>query len=174
MNIPHPKEFRSKINQHIYKLIEDDKKSINIEKSIFNSAIAQAKKKKIVRKWDNPNFIILYINGLLSVLQNIDPTSHVHNIEFVKNIKKDKIGADKVGYMNERDMFPKKWKLLVEKKIKRDNNMYKENLAAATDEFKCYKCKQRKCTYYQMQTRSADEPMTTFVTCLCCGTHWKC
>jgi len=35
---------------------------------------------------------------------------------------------------------------------------------ASTDAFKCGKCKQRKCTYYQLQTRSADEPMTTFVT----------
>ncbi|TYJ59099.1 transcription elongation factor S-II [Cryptococcus floricola] len=35
---------------------------------------------------------------------------------------------------------------------------------AETDAFKCGRCQQRKCTYYQMQTRSADEPMTTFVT----------
>ena len=35
-----------------------------------------------------------------------------------------------------------------------------------TDAFRCGKCRQRKCSYYQMQTRSADEPMTTFV-----GTH---
>jgi transcription elongation factor S-II len=32
---------------------------------------------------------------------------------------------------------------------------------ATTDQFQCGKCRQRKCTYYQMQTRSADEPMTT-------------
>ncbi|KAH9673402.1 transcription elongation factor TFIIS [Citrus sinensis] len=32
---------------------------------------------------------------------------------------------------------------------------------ATTDQFKCARCGQRKCTYYQMQTRSADEPMTT-------------
>lgn len=31
---------------------------------------------------------------------------------------------------------------------------------AETDAFKCGRCQQRKCTYYQMQTRSADEPMT--------------
>ena len=43
----------------------------------------------------------------------------------------------------------------------------------ATDIFKCGKCKQRKTTYYQMQTRSADEPMTTFVTCLNCDNRWK-
>ena len=44
---------------------------------------------------------------------------------------------------------------------------------ASTDAFKCGKCKQRKCTYYQLQTRSADEPMTTFVTCVECGNRWK-
>ncbi|KAG2225927.1 hypothetical protein INT45_006623 [Circinella minor] len=44
---------------------------------------------------------------------------------------------------------------------------------AETDMFICGKCKGRKCTYFQMQTRSADEPMTTFVTCVICGNHWK-
>ncbi|XP_010252041.1 PREDICTED: transcription elongation factor TFIIS-like isoform X2 [Nelumbo nucifera] len=44
---------------------------------------------------------------------------------------------------------------------------------ATTDQFKCGRCGQRKCTYYQMQTRSADEPMTTFVTCVNCNHHWK-
>lgn len=40
-------------------------------------------------------------------------------------------------------------------------------------EFKCHKCKQTKTTMYAVQTRSADEPMTLFVTCLTCGFHWK-
>lgn len=44
---------------------------------------------------------------------------------------------------------------------------------SSTDQFKCGKCGQRKCTYYQMQTRSADEPMTTFVTCTNCNNRWK-
>ncbi|KXN72426.1 transcription elongation factor [Conidiobolus coronatus NRRL 28638] len=47
------------------------------------------------------------------------------------------------------------------------------NVQAETDAFKCGKCHQRKCTYYQMQTRSADEPMTTFVTCTNCNNRWK-
>ena len=61
--------------------------------------------------------------------------------------------------------------------------------------FKCGKCKSVKTTYYQMQTRSADEPMvstpaawfllltllltalssqTTYVTCTNCSHRWKC
>jgi transcription elongation factor S-II len=32
-----------------------------------------------------------------------------------------------------------------------------KTISAETDQFKCGKCKQRKATYYQLQTRSADE-----------------
>ncbi len=42
----------------------------------------------------------------------------------------------------------------------------------------CKKCKHYgrvadNTTYYQKQTRSADEPITTFYTCLTCGNKWK-
>ncbi len=40
--------------------------------------------------------------------------------------------------------------------------------------FKCGKCGSQNTTYYQMQTRSADEPMTNFVTCLDCNKKWRC
>ena len=39
--------------------------------------------------------------------------------------------------------------------------------------FSCRKCGKRNTTYYQMQTRGADEPMTNFITCLDCGNNWK-
>eukprot|EP01062_Namystynia_karyoxenos_P042723 TRINITY_DN31290_c0_g1_i8.p1 TRINITY_DN31290_c0_g1~~TRINITY_DN31290_c0_g1_i8.p1 ORF type:complete len:755 (+),score=149.58 TRINITY_DN31290_c0_g1_i8:93-2357(+) len=42
-----------------------------------------------------------------------------------------------------------------------------------TEQFKCSGCGKRRTTYFQMQTRSADEPMTTFVSCLVCGKNWK-
>lgn len=37
----------------------------------------------------------------------------------------------------------------------------------------CGKCGQRKVSYSQAQTRSADEPMTTFCECTVCGKRWK-
>ena len=42
-----------------------------------------------------------------------------------------------------------------------------------TDLLQCGKCKKKNCTYNQIQTRSADEPMTTFVLCNECGNRWK-
>jgi len=48
-----------------------------------------------------------------------------------------------------------------------------DKLEATTDQFLCGKCKNRKCSYYQLQTRSADEPMTVFITCTVCNNRWK-
>ncbi|KDN40534.1 transcription elongation factor [Tilletiaria anomala UBC 951] len=48
-----------------------------------------------------------------------------------------------------------------------------EEQQAETDAFECSRCRQRKTRYYQKQTRSADEPMTVFVTCVNCNYRWK-
>lgn len=53
------------------------------------------------------------------------------------------------------------------------NTKAAQDTSAETDQFKCGRCHQRKCKYYQLQTRSADEPMTTFVTCINCNNRWK-
>ena len=97
-----------------------------------------------------------------------------NNKELIKKIKKKEIKMKDLSFMTHQELHPEKWKTLINAKIKRDKNMTSVNLSAATDEFKCYKCKKSKCTYYQLQTRSADEPMTTFVSCLVCGNRWKC
>ena len=47
------------------------------------------------------------------------------------------------------------------------------NKSMATDQFLCTRCFKRECTYYEMQTRSADEPMTIFINCLNCGQNWR-
>jgi len=44
---------------------------------------------------------------------------------------------------------------------------------AISKEFQCGKCKQKMVSYSQAQTRSADEPMTTFCECMNCGNRWK-
>jgi len=65
---------------------------------------------------------------------------------------------------------------------KEDEKLAVENMKKAqvpmaeksiSDVFKCAKCGQKKVSYSQAQTRSADEPMTTFCTCTVCGNRWK-
>jgi transcription elongation factor S-II len=69
-----------------------------------------------------------------------------------------------------------------EERREADKKLEKENMNQAmvaqveksiSAEFQCSKCKQRKVSYSQAQTRSADEPMTTFCECLACGNRWK-
>ena len=69
---------------------------------------------------------------------------------------------------------PDTWKAIKDKQDKTNALMFETRQEVATDDFTCPKCHQKKCTYYQLQTRSADEPMTTFVTCIHCGKRWKC
>jgi len=48
-----------------------------------------------------------------------------------------------------------------------------ESGGVATTQFRCGKCGKRETKYTQAQTRSADEPMTTYVSCVNCGNRWK-
>ncbi|KAH7102441.1 transcription elongation factor [Auriculariales sp. MPI-PUGE-AT-0066] len=62
-------------------------------------------------------------------------------------------------------------------RILQEENLFKSLGAkepeAETSAFICTRCKGNKTRYRQAQTRSADEPMTTFVTCVTCGNRWK-
>jgi len=167
MSIENIKDFRDK-NVTIFEKTFDNKNSIRIEKGVFNFAISEAKKKNIVRNWDNKYFMKLYMDRLRSIYINLK------NINVINKIKNKEITMKELSLMTHKEICPEKWKKLIDAKIKRDKNMTSVDLSAATDEFKCYKCKKRRCTYYQLQTRGADEPMTTFVTCLVCGNRWKC
>ena len=58
-------------------------------------------------------------------------------------------------------------------KLKSDINNLSLSLNVIEGIYTCIKCKKNKTTSYQLQTRSSDEPMTTFTTCVNCGNRWK-
>lgn len=172
--IAYPDEFRAEIRKRIQPLLANDGSdeslttATNIEKGIFNWTIQHASKNNIVKKWSNPFFITLYIDRLRSVYINLKKPD-VSSAVTSGNIK-----PQDIAFMSHQEICPDKWKQLIEEKKVRDKQKYEPNIEASTDNFTCNKCKSKKCTYYQLQTRSADEPMTTFVTCLECGKRWKC
>ena len=165
---------RDKIVDKLNLVIRNYKQSTNLEKAIYNWAIEQATTKNVVKKWDNPQFIQLYQDKLRSIYMNLSPDGYVQNTSLLERLKNKEISAKDIPFMSHQEIHPELWNPVVDAKIKRDKSKCEVNLEAATDEFKCFKCKKSKCTYYQLQTRSADEPMTTFVTCINCGNRWKC
>jgi hypothetical protein len=167
LKVANPESFRSNIRKKIEVILENEKNSINLEKGIFNYTLKEAEQRKIIKKWDNKNFVQIYLDHLRSILINLKG-------EIVENIKDGSLKPHIVAFMTHQELLPEKWSTLIEAKAKRDKNKFETNIAAATDTFTCRKCKGNQCTYYQMQTRSADEPMTTFVTCILCSARWKC
>jgi transcription elongation factor S-II len=159
--------FRNNIRTKILSVIDDDNLSINLEKGVFNYAIKEANSKKIIKKWENPYFVQLYLDRLRSLYLNLK------NEELLSQLKNKEITPQSLAFMTHQEMNPEHWRVLIDKKIKRDANKYTTNIKASTDMFTCKKCKSKRCTYYELQTRSADEPATIFVTCLDCGKNWK-
>lgn len=159
--------FRSNIRAKINEKLNNEKHSSNLEKGIFNYALKEADQRKIVKKWDNKHFVQIYLDRLRSIYTNL-------NDNIIEQINSEAIKAHVVAFMTHQELNPEKWQELIDKKIIKDKNKFESNLEASTDTFTCRKCKSNKCTFYQQQIRSADEPMTTFVQCLDCGNRWKC
>ena len=166
-SISNPDKFRSNIRAKISPLIGEEKISTNLEIAIYNYAIKEANSRKIIKKWDNPYFVQLYVDRLRSIYMNLK------NTELLEQLKSGEIAPQTVAFMTHQEMNNGRWSKLIEQKIKRDANKFTTNVQASTDMFTCKKCRSKKCTYYELQTRSADEPATIFVTCLDCGKHWK-
>lgn len=162
-------KFRVNIRNKLFERIgeQNEKISINLEKAIFNYAIKEATQKKIIKKWENPYFKQLYIDRLRTIINNLK------NPDILQQLKSEEIKPQTLAFMTHQEMNPQRWSILLQQKIKRDASKFDINIEASTDMFTCKKCKSKKCTYYELQTRSADEPATIFVTCLDCGKHWK-
>ncbi|KAK7068073.1 Transcription elongation factor A protein 1 [Halocaridina rubra] len=113
-----------------------------------------------------------YKNRLRSRVYNLKDTK---NPQLRENVLRGAIPPKRLAVMSSEEMASNEMKALREKFTKEgiDDHQLAVAQGTKTDLLKCGKCSQRDCTYNQMQTRSSDEPMTTFVLCNHCGNRWK-
>ncbi|XP_057196579.1 transcription elongation factor A protein 3 isoform X8 [Triplophysa rosa] len=113
-----------------------------------------------------------YKNRIRSRMSNLkDPK----NPNLRKNVLAGAIELSRIASMTAEEMASDELKQLrnvLTQEAIREHQMAKTG-GTSTDLLQCGKCKKRNCTYNQVQTRSADEPMTTFVLCNECGNRWK-
>jgi len=150
---------------------DDDIRSL--ERSIYETAYNYSQKNYVARSWKSPIFIEIYRQIIRSVFSNIHPESPVKNHRLLARVVEGEFKLCDIPSMSSYEMFPEKWFELKDKLLQREQKILEGNKSRATDQFKCRRCHKRECTYYELQTRSGDEPMTIFITCLNCGKEWR-
>lgn len=143
----------------------------NIEVSIFNYCIKRAKENMSGTSWGSKSFREMYKGKFLSVQYTLNKYEHIRDL-----IKHKKIKSFEISNMFPWEIDPIKWTQWFEMRAKKD--FYRQQAGCGEGEEKegimaCPKCKSKKTDYYQLQTRSADESITSFFTCMDCGKRWK-
>jgi DNA-directed RNA polymerase subunit M/transcription elongation factor TFIIS len=172
------KENFPKESIRIDKIISDSRKDEIllfpevIEKSIYNFTIKEARLKYIERSWNNKSFCYLYKKNYIKVYSNMNTNKNASYV--IKKIKYGYWEPENIINIKNEELYPEMWEEIILKNKKKLDFLTKEQNQQGCSIFKCGKCRLNNCSYYQLQTRSADEPMTTFVTCLNCNNRWKC
>jgi len=138
-----------------------------LEKALLARSIRECVRQSIEVAWTNPAFWEHYRGRCIQFYENLRTT------DWPVKIAAGTITLEAFAELSAIDLNPKRWKARIEAQIEKDKHLY-TNSGTASIYLYCSGCKKKtKCDYYQLQTRSADEPMTTFVTCLECDRHWK-
>jgi DNA-directed RNA polymerase subunit M/transcription elongation factor TFIIS len=166
--------FRKKIIQRMSNyVLPSTMKSSDIESIIFDIACRDASQKNVIIHFENPLFQILYESSARRIIANMSSDSYVKNTHLYKKLENADLTLDMLRMMNVMEYAPHLYSELRERQLLREQNQLEGSKAMATDLFKCGRCHKRETTFYELQTRSADEPMTKFITCLNCANHWR-
>ncbi|KAM4833314.1 transcription elongation factor A protein 2 isoform X4 [Urocitellus parryii] len=114
-----------------------------------------------------------YKNRVRSRIANLKDAK---NPDLRRNVLCGAITPQQIAVMTSEEMASDELKEIrkaMTKEAIREHQMARTG-GTQTDLFTCGKCRKKNCTYTQVQTRSSDEPMTTFVVCNECGNRWKC
>ena len=166
-------ELREKVIDLFKKLTITEIQSKDLEIGIYNSSIDYATENNIPLTWNSEVFTELYLTKARSIYVNLNPKSNIKNKRLMKRLKDKEFMPHELAYMSPENLYPEIWKDIIDRELMRTKAAYEPQAVAMTDRYTCGKCKKNRCSYYELQTRSADEPMTTFISCLNCGHRWK-
>jgi DNA-directed RNA polymerase subunit M/transcription elongation factor TFIIS len=147
--------------------------AINIEKSIFNNTLSNPNLSIIHKKTWNNIFQNLYISTSVKIYNNLNPNSYFKNVNLIKRLFNKEFNEYDIVNLSQKDIFPERYQEIIDECIRLAPKYTKELEVTNDGEHRCGKCKTNKTTYYQLQTRSADESLSTYVHCHNCGNKWK-
>ena len=169
---PHRIQVMKAITDSMSSLLSEEEVT-NLESAIFLSALHSAEKRHISKVWTYPLFTQLYSSMARTIVGNLNPNTYIQNKNLFKRFEDGELSLEEIASFGHTDLYPEIWKDSLIRQFEREKRQLEGNRAMATDQFLCKGCKKRECTYYELQTRSADEPMTIFIQCLNCGKRWR-
>lgn len=163
---------RNNTRKNLYKYLEGNLKEKNNEtkKALVDKVVEIEEKLHEILKGEIP-----YINRVLEIIHNLKDEN---NNEFRNNIIDGKITPEELCTMDATEMLNKNKQEEIEKQIKERidevRTDWNEKHGEVTEGvYKCRVCGGKKTIQHEQQTRSADEPMTLFITCVNCKNTWK-
>lgn len=159
--------------QKLNLIIDDNEKCKDIEKSIYNYTIEQCKLKNVEQNIETDLFKRIYVNKLMSLYNNLDKKSYIQNELFYDDVMNENIDICNIAFLTPQEVNKVHWKKYIDKQSAVDEFFCSRTTGIRTEEYKCGRCKEHDCTYYQLQVRCSDEPMTTFINCINCGNKWS-
>jgi transcription elongation factor S-II len=166
-------EYRENIEGLFRGLGLSDLEAKDLEIGIYNATIDWATEENVPRAWDSELFTEAYVTRARSIYSNLRQDSYIGNARLMTRLKEREFAPHELATMKCENTFPEKWADIVRREMLRSQNAYVVNMVAMTDKYVCAKCKSRQISYYEMQTRSADESCTIFANCIQCGYRWK-
>lgn len=160
----------TKVSQ-ILNIPVDDNRCVNIEKAIFNWTIDNAKRISQPPSWENRRVRDMYKHKFLSIKFNLEKSEELRNKILNSSLKCKNIADLSPAGLWEDGPYEKTSQARMALSMKKEYISKEEKVEGF---FECRRCKKKNTSYYQLQTRSADEPMTTFVSCFNCNINWKC
>ena len=145
----------------------------DLEIGVFNSALDYAVENKIQLSWQCQQFVEIYTNIARCIYSNLVSNTYINNKNLYSRLKKKEFMPHELAFMKREELFPEKWHLIIEKEKLKLKEAYEVKQVSMSDLIKCGKCKNNKVSYQELQTRSGDESMTIFFTCIVCGHKWK-
>ena len=153
----------------LLKLEITDPLIINLEKGVFNTTVKDCKENSYPLNWSSSVFVKKYSSTARRLLANMSYTTNAE--QFKTRLLNQDIKSHEAAEYTREELNPDVWGRLKAESLAK---LTAKKEVAEDGMFKCNKCKSMKTVYYQLQTRSADEPMTTYVTCTNCDARWKC
>jgi len=153
---------RSKTVYELANILLNINLALNIEASIYESTLLYCFNECLVT-----NLIpATYNDKMYSILYDLNPSVN----KYLTTELGVSINPQQVGFLTPTEINPQHWEYLMKKAETKER---KRKEIATSNAYTCPRCKEKKCQVIDLQTRSLDEPITRYITCLHCYHRFK-